>query len=133
MNIFVDTNIFLDIALDRPGAAEALFIFKAVKNGVYQGFIADITIVNIGYIARRSHHDIRSYLAAIERYFRIVGADNRIVKAALQLDNNDLEDSIQYLSALEHNCDHIITNDNRFFRGEIETSGSAEFVRKFLS
>ena len=133
MKIFVDTNIFLDIALQREKLNEALMIFKSVKSGIFEGVIADITIVNIDYISRKAEGDVRAYLQAIEKSFSIVGANNAIVKASLALANKDLEDNIQYLLAKELSCDCIVSNDKSFYKGEIEVLNSDEFIEKFLS
>jgi len=132
VKIFVDTNIFLDIVLKREKSQEALTVFKAVKNEVFKGIVADITIVNIDYVARKVEGNVSAYLEAIERSFIIVGADNRSIKEALALENRDLEDSIQYLLAIVNGCDCVVTNDKGFYRGEILTLNSSEFIEKFL-
>lgn len=132
MKIFVDTNIFLDIAFERENASDGLVIFKAVKNQIFDGIIADITIINIDYISKKVNSNITAYLKSIEKSFKIVGADNNIINKALEIDNNDLEDNIQYLLAISYSCDYIITNDKRFYQGEIETMSSSSFVNRFL-
>ena len=132
MKIFVDTNVFLDIAFERANASEGLMIFKAVKNQIFDGVIADITIINIDYISKKVNGDISAYLKSIESNFTIIGADNTIISKALKIENNDLEDNIQYLLALRSSCDYIITNDKGFYRGEIETMSSSSFVNRFL-
>jgi predicted nucleic acid-binding protein len=132
MKIFVDTNIFLDIAFERANASDGLMIFKAIKNQIFDGVIADISIINIDYISKKVNGDISAYLKSIESNFTIIGADNTIISKALKIENNDLEDNIQYLLALRSSCDYIITNDKGFYRGEIETMSSSSFVNKFL-
>jgi len=132
MKIFVDTNIFLDIALKREKANEGLIIFKAVKNRIFDGTIADITIINIDYIARKVETNINSYLSSIEKYFEIVGADNSIIKDGLNISNRDLEDNIQYLLAKKMGCEYIITNDKGFYKGDIDILNSTQFINRFL-
>jgi predicted nucleic acid-binding protein len=132
VKIFLDTNVFLDIALKRANFQEALLILKAVKNELFEGVVADISIVNIHYIASKSGGDVNAYLQMIENYFSIVGADNRIVREALALNNSDIEDNIQYLLAHSVDCEVIVTNDKGFYRDEIELLNSFEFVEKFL-
>ena len=132
MKIFVDTNIFLDIALKRDKANEGLIIFKAVKNRIFDGTIADITIINIDYIARKVETNINSYLSSIEKYFEIVGADNSIIKDGLNISNRDLEDNIQYLLAKKMGCEYIITNDKGFYKGDIDILNSTQFINRFL-
>jgi predicted nucleic acid-binding protein len=53
MKIFVDTNIFLDLILKRDSFDKALLIFNAIEKRVFQGIIADITLLNIDYIAKK--------------------------------------------------------------------------------
>ena len=132
MKIFVDTNVFLDIVLRRGDYDDSLAIFKAVKNRVYEGVVADISLVNIAYISRKVDVDIRSYLSAIEQSFSVQGADNAIMQDALLLVNDDIEDNIQYFMALYTECDCIVSNDKGFYRGDIEILGSVMFVDRYL-
>jgi len=132
VKIFVDTNVFLDIVLRRGDYDDSLAIFKAVKNRVYEGIVADISLVNIAYISRKVDVDIRSYLSAIEQSFSVQGADNAIMQDALLLVNDDIEDNIQYFMALYTECDCIVSNDKGFYRGDIEILGSVMFVDRYL-
>ena len=132
MKIFVNTNVFLDILFKRGNYNASLAILKAVKNRVFEGTVADISIVNIAYISRKVDVDIRTYLSAIERSFSVMGANNSIVHDALMLDNNDIEDNIQYFLALYGKCDCIVSNDKGFYIGDIEVLDNGEFVEKYL-
>ena len=132
MKIFVDTNVFLDIVLSRGDYADSLAIFKSVKNRVYEGVIADISLVNIAYISRKVDVDIRAYLSAIEQSFSVQGADNAIIQDALVLANDDIEDNMQYYIALYAECDCIVSNDKGFYRGDVEVLGSVAFVARYL-
>jgi len=132
MRIFVDTNIFLDILLKRGDYTAALSIFKAVKNRVYEGVVADISIVNIDYISRKVDVDVKAFLSAVEQSFSVVGADNTIVRDALILENKDLEDNIQFCLALYGECDCIVSNDKGFYRGAMEVVNSSVFVDRYL-
>ena len=132
MKIFVDTNVFLDIVLRRGDYDDSLAIFKAVKNRVYEGVVADISLANIAYISRKVDVDIRAYLSAIEQSFSVQGAGNTIIQDALLLANDDIEDNIQYHIALYAECDCIVSNDKGFYRGDIEILGSVMFVDRYL-
>jgi predicted nucleic acid-binding protein len=55
-----------------------------------------------------------------------------MIAEALEIKNNDLEDTLQYLSAKNLKCDCIITNDKSFYKADIETLSSSEFVKKYL-
>jgi len=132
MKIFVDTNVFLDILFKRGNYEAALALFKAVKYRVVDGVVADISIINIAYVSRKVEVDIRAYLSLIERYFTVFGADNTIVQNALVLDNDDIEDNIQYLLSRYSECDCIVSNDRGFYRGDVDVLGSGAFVGKYF-
>jgi len=127
MKIFIDTNIFLDLILKREKYKEALQIFNAIEQGRFEAFVLDITILNIDYIAKKQTKDIRDFLALINRLFKVVGASNGSIKKALELNNNDLEDNLQYITAKDSKCKIIITNDKKFINKDIQLMSSDEF------
>ena len=133
MKIFVDTNIFLDLILKRENFDKALLIFNAIEKRVLEGVIADITILNIDYIAKKQIKDIRDFLKVINLSFTIVGATNLLIDEALSIDNNDLEDNLQYLLAKKYECELIVTNDKTFYSKDIQTLSSEAFVEKYLN
>lgn len=132
MKIFVDTNIFLDLILKRDDYNKSLIILNAIEKRVFQGVIADITVLNIDYIAKRQVRDIRDFLKFINSLFEIVGANNHTIKEALNIKNSDLEDNLQYILAKKHNCDLIISNDKTFYSKDILLLSSKEFIEKYV-
>ncbi len=133
MKIFIDTNIFLDLILKRDYFDKALLIFNAIEKRIFEGIIADITILNIDYIAKKQVKDLRDFLKLINLLFTVVGADNNMIEKALRIENNDLEDNLQYLLAKKYECELIITNDKAFYSKDIQTVSSQEFVEKYIS
>jgi len=132
MKIFVDTNIFLDLILKRENFHDALLIFNAVEKNLFSGVILDITILNIDYVANKQIKNIKEFIRLINTNFSVVGASNETISKALEIENSDFEDSLQYLSAKSFDCDCIITNDKSFYRADIETLSSNEFIKKYL-
>ncbi len=57
---------------------------------------------------------------------------NIMIEKALKIDNADLEDNLQYISAQHSKCELIVTNDKKFYSPNIEKITSVEFVKKFL-
>lgn len=132
MKIFVDTNIFLDLILKRDFFREALLIFNAIEKKVFLGAILDITLLNIDYISKKQVKDIRDFLKLVNKNFTVIGASNDMIREALDIENEDLEDTLQYLGAKELQCDCIVTNDKSFYKSEIKILSSHEFVQEFL-
>ena len=132
MKIFVDTNVFLDLILKRENFHDALLVFNAVEKNLFSGVILDITIVNIDYIAKKQIKDIKDFIRIVNANFSVTGVSNEMILQALEIKNSDFEDTLQYLSAKNHECDCVITNDKNFYKAELETLSSNEFVRKYL-
>jgi predicted nucleic acid-binding protein len=132
MKIFVDTNIFLDLIIKRENFHDALLIFNAIEKKIFQGAILDITILNIDYVAKKQVKNIKEFIQLINTNFSIVGVTNEMISKALDIENNDFEDTLQYLSAKDLKSDCIITNDKSFYKSDIETLLSSEFIKKYL-
>jgi len=133
MKVFIDTNIFLDLILKREYYQEAMLIFNAIEKQLFIGYIADITILNIDYIAKKQIKNIKEFLSIVNQTFVINGASNDMIDQALKIQNNDLEDNIQYLIAKQNNCDVIVTNNQNFYSKDIKTVNSIEFKQRYIT
>jgi predicted nucleic acid-binding protein len=132
VKIFIDTNIFLDLILKREKFHDALLILNAVEKNIFTAVVLDISILNIDYIAKKQIKNIKEFIRQVNKNFTIVGLSNDIISKALDIDNNDFEDTLQYISAMNSKCDCIITNDKSFYISSMETLSSSEFVEKYL-
>lgn len=133
MTIFVDTNIFLDLILKRKNFDKALLIFNAIEKRFFKGVILDITILNIDYISNKQIRDLKEFLKLININFEIIGASNQMMEKALKIENKDLEDNLQYVAAIESNCEFIVTNDKSFYSKDITLLSSEEFCELYLN
>lgn len=132
MKIFIDTNIFLDLILKREDFDKALLLLNAVEKKLFDGVIADITILNIDYVAKKQVKNIRDFLFLVNKNFQVVGSANEQIAKALLLKNDDLEDNLQYTLAKENHCEAIVTNDKSFYTKSVEKLSSKAFVEKYL-
>ncbi len=132
MKIFIDTNVFLDLLLKRELYNEALGILDGVANGRWSGYVLNITVLNIDYVAKKQMKNIQEFIQLLSGTLTIVGADNAVIEEALSLENSDFEDSVQYIVAKTLACDVIVTNDKNFVKNsEIEVLSSKRFLEKY--
>jgi len=135
VKILVDTNIFLDILLQRPPFfRDSHRIFKMVENGIAEGFIAPITINNIAYIARKSHlpDQIRTFIVVMAETFTICRMDSTTVTRAAELNFTDIEDSLQAAMAESQGCDFIITsNGSDYKHSPVPAISATAFLDQF--
>lgn len=132
MKIFIDTNIFLDLILKRANYQEATIILNSCEKNVFDAYIADITLLNIDYIAKKQVQNINTFLRAVSSVFEIIGINNELFNRALLLNNADLEDNVQYICALHHHCQIIISNDKNFYQGDIKVLSSKQFIDDYI-
>ncbi|MEI6206841.1 MAG: PIN domain-containing protein [Desulfuromonadales bacterium] len=137
MKILLDTNIFLDILLQRsPFFQDSHRIFKLAENGLVVGYIAPITINNIAYIARKSHQpdQIRKYIVIIAEIFTICQMNAAVVTKAAALNFTDIEDSLQATMAESNDCDFIITsNISDYQHSPVPALTASVFLKQFAS
>lgn len=132
MKIFIDTNVFLDVILNRENVQASTQILNSCHQKIFDGYVADISLLNIDYIASKQTKDIRAFLQIINDSFTVVGADNKVFDMALSIDNKDLEDSVQYVCASMQKCDVIVSNDKKFYRGDVEVLDSLGFIERYI-
>ena len=119
MKVFVDTNLFIDILLDRePFADTSSTIYTLCENSILDGYIAPITINNIYYICRKARRieTIKEFLFDISTLFTVAPLDAETIKKANALAMNDYEDALQYAMAIQNVSEYFITRNTKDFK-----------------
>ena len=119
MKLFVDTNIFIDILLDRkPFSHHSALVYKLCENGLVQGYIAPITVNNVYYICRKAHNisAVKSFLHKVSIDFTIAPMDSTTIQKANTFPISDYEDALQYAMALQSGSDYLVTRNVKDFR-----------------
>jgi predicted nucleic acid-binding protein len=118
MRVLLDTNIVLDVLLDRiPWRTEAVSILEAVRAGRIVCAVSSTTIINVFYVGRRhvgverAREIVELCLAALE----ILPVDRRTLEDAARLNGTDFEDNVQIASAVIGGVDGIVTRDSEGF------------------
>ena len=118
--LLVDTNVVLDVLLDRqPHAETSVAIWAFVEAGRWEGFLAAHAITTIHYLVRKELGMVRKrqLITLILRVFRVAPLDASIVEQAFRLPIVDFEDAVTAAAALAAECEFIVTRDPRGFKG----------------
>jgi predicted nucleic acid-binding protein len=123
MRVLIDTNVVLDFLQARePFVENAVRLFERIDAGEIEGFIAATTITNIYYIVRRIAGRVvaQDAISQVLSDLNICAVDQEILEQALALSFEDFEDAVQYICAVVHNVDLIVTRDaSGFVNSEI--------------
>lgn len=137
-NVFIDANIIIDLNDNSRGNLEkSLSILDYLVQNSIKIYTSCDLITTIYYIL--SKKDKKHALDSIERLIKICTIIEFSNKELLQTTKlmrenrnfKDLEDTIQYVLALETNCDCIISNDKEFYSPEITLFSSDGFILEF--
>lgn len=118
MKILIDTNIIVDVALDRePFCAESDRILTFVEEAEIQGYISASTFSDLYYIIRRDRGRdwTLDFLRQLATFCQVATVDNSVISMALTCNFKDFEDAIQYSTAVLNRIDAIVTRNPRDF------------------
>ena len=136
--IFFDANIFNDIfdenRKNHKSSKDALIF--ALEHNIDICTSCDI-VTNIYYITAKytSKDKALEALNYLKEIVEIIPFAQEELTTTIELmqsdsDYKDLEDCIQYILALQQNCDLIISNDKKFTSKELLCLSSSDFNRK---
>ena len=121
-NLFVDTNIVIDLLYKRKGFYEgAQALFTMGDNKLVNLSVSSLTIANTHYLLSKKckTNEASKILIRLKLLVNVLALDDKILDLALVSDFNDFEDAIQYFSALENSCEAIITRNKRDFKNSL--------------
>jgi predicted nucleic acid-binding protein len=120
MRALLDTDIVLDLILDRaPFADAATTLWEEHRNGRLQAYVSPITPVSVFCIVRKimgaevANNAVRLILDGLD----VCPLDAAALRLALGLPLNDFEDAVQVAAALSAQLDVIATRNSQDFVG----------------
>lgn len=138
MKVFLDTNILLDALVER---SEPMFlknaetIFALGENGVIDLYMSVLSIPTIAYVLKnmtseRKKSIIRDLTSIVEP----LPSYPEHVRNMLEQQMADIEDALQVQSALEGQCDIIVTRNLQDFRDSaIPAISPDDFLARILN
>lgn len=117
MRVLLDTNVLLDIYLDRPEFAASLRVLQAQKNNQIRGYVSASSLTDIYYIARRQKgRDVaRKAVRLCLDVFDVCKVDDQLLEQAYALAGQDFEDDLQIASVQFYGLNAIVTRDKDDF------------------
>lgn len=133
MKVLFDTNIILDLMLDRvPFAEVSEHLVSSAESGTLTGCLGATTVTTIHYLAakvlgsQRSLDEIRKLLVI----FEIASVNRSVLEKALDLGFSDFEDAVLYEAARQAGAEAIVTrNQDDFANSEIPVYSPEELAQ----
>lgn len=115
----IDTNIFIDVLLDRELLADSSAqVLTLCENHKFDGFVSASCITDIFYIVRKHTHQTEFAYRAVGKVLEIVKVcpvTNLEVLKAYQAHAKDFEDCLLAMCAESIQCECIVTRNTKDF------------------
>ena len=133
MKVLIDTNIVLDIALNRkPFVEHAALLWRLAEQKEIMACLSNTSITDIFYIVNKhaGREKARGFIAAILDTFKLLDIDEDGFREALNLDMADFEDAVQYVICTRNGCDVLATRNKADYGGRPDVLAPFELIEK---
>lgn len=117
-SVFLDANIVLDLLLKRKDYEDAREVVSLALKKKIKAFISPSSLHIVSYWLTKAYGSAKSkdLLLLFLSDISIVDANQEVVNLALTSPIDDIEDALQYYTALHHKMDFFISSDRKFQR-----------------
>ena len=119
MKIIFDTNIILDVLLNREQfVKQSALLVSAVENNHIEGYLCATTITTLDYlISKNSSRDrARTEIGKLLSLFTIAEVNSRVLEMAVHSKFKNFEDAVQYYSAECSSTNGLVTRNSKDFK-----------------
>lgn len=135
MKILFDTNLILDVLLDRePFSDLALKLVSKVEKKEIQGYLGATTVTTIYYLASKVAGKKQADLeiSKLMSIFQIAPVNKSVLTEAIKTKFNDFEDAVLHEAAKQIEVQGIVTRNPKDFKNATLSIYSPEELHKML-
>ena len=136
MILLVDTDILLDVALDRrPHTTAAAELLDALEQRAATGFIAWHSVANFHYlvVSKQGSAATKAFLLELMRFVQVAPTSTDSVRYAAGLPMRDFEDALQVAAAVACGANTIATRNVRDYARSPVRAATPTALMKELS
>lgn len=130
--VFVDTDIIYDLLAKRePFYQAAAKLFTQSDEGSIDISISALSIPNLHNLISKqlTIEQAKQILRKFRLLVHVVPLSEKIIDLALNSEFNDFEDAIQHFSAIESDCDLLLTRNLKDFKkSQITVMTAQDFI-----
>ena len=135
MRVLVDTNVFLDVILNRPGFYEkSRLFFKYMISHRHQLVVSPMSFRDINHVLRKVENDRHKRREILHKIYSMVYkvidlAPDDVINAIFENGYADFEDGLLMESSERKMLDGIVTNNKKgFVSGRVPVFAPEEIV-----
>ena len=134
-SVFLDANVLLDFTLKRDDYVVSRKLIELVIKGRVQAFITPAIVHIAGYWLTKAYGAAKAkeLLLTLLADIKVIDISDEVTISALHSKINDIEDALQYYTAMHHRSDYFITRDKGLQKAAIPVLpviSPEEFLKK---
>jgi predicted nucleic acid-binding protein len=117
--VFVDSDIVLDLLAQRmPYYSAAAALFSTADRGKIELCVSSLSFANLNYLLSKQYsaRQARSVLSKFKTLVTVLPVTDKTVDLALASEFSDFEDGLQYYTAIEYDCNRLLTRNLKDYR-----------------
>lgn len=118
MVLLIDTNIVLDVLLNRPEfVKDSSIVWKLCETEQAKGYLSTLTYANMMYVMRKqlTPDQIEEVFRKLNLIFEFADFSPTVLERAVNMKWKDFEDAVQSATAESVHADYIITRNLKDF------------------
>jgi predicted nucleic acid-binding protein len=119
LKVIFDTNIVLDVLLDRePFSGPAALLFSKVEKSELSGYLCATTVTTIHYLIYKAlgARQAQKHFGNLLSLFEIAPVNRAVLEGALRSGFEDFEDAVIHEAAAHAGLEALVTRDSKGFR-----------------
>lgn len=119
MKILLDTNVLLDIFLERkPFYDSSIKVMALIERGKIEGWICGTTVTTIYYLIEKtlSREEADLHIKNLLKLFHVAPINHYVLQSAVDTKFRDFEDGVLHQSAVTAGLDGIVTRNTKDFQ-----------------
>jgi len=119
LRILFDTNIVLDVLLNRKGFVEiSSSLVGMVENNNIDGYLCATTITTLDYLISKAinRKQAKIEIQKLLTLFKIADVNSIVLKLSINSEFDDFEDAVQYYSGEYCEVDGLVTRNTKDYK-----------------
>ncbi len=135
--VFIDADVILDFTLRRENYQDAKFVVEQAVNGHLQAHISPGIVHIAGYWITKAygHAKAKQLLLSLLTDVQVIDISHHTTLIALNSAISDIEDALQYYTAIHHRLEYFISEDKNLQKVSLPVLpvySCRQFIKKFF-
>ena len=134
--IFLDANVCIDFLLQRKGYEPSEQVFEKIVSHEFRAYTTPAIIHIISYFLKTVHPTtiVKTLVLNLLANVQLIDCNHEVAVNAVNSQMEDIEDALQYYTAMHHKIDYFISLDKELIKSAIPILPiytPAQFLQEF--